>query len=122
MRAFHNVHQEEIVEDMGSRIPRIYATLDNKKYEFQSHMIEVEGMINDHAFNILIDSGASHSYIDPKMVESLHFPRNKHGKSWLVQMATRAKRKVTEMVKSCLMDMNGLSTMDRFEHLNFRFL
>jgi hypothetical protein len=73
-------------------------------------MIEVEGMINNQTITILIDSGASHSYIDPKMVESLHLPRNKHGKSWLVQLATRAKRKVNEMVKSCLLDMNGLST------------
>jgi predicted aspartyl protease len=84
--------------------------LDNKQAEYQSHMIEVEGMINNQTITILIDSGASHSYIDPKMVESLHFPRNKHGKSWLVQLATGAKRKVNEMVKSCLMDMNGLST------------
>ena len=76
------------MEDMGSIIPRIYASLDNKQVEFQSHMIEVEGMINNHAFTILIDSWAIHSYIDTKMVESLHLPRKKHGKSWLVQLAT----------------------------------
>jgi hypothetical protein len=44
------------------------------------------------------------------MVESFHLPRNKHEKSWVLQLAIGAKRKVTEMVKSCLMDMNGLST------------
>jgi hypothetical protein len=44
-------------------------------------MIEVEGMINNQTLAILIDSGASHSYIDPKMVESLQLPRSKHGKS-----------------------------------------
>jgi hypothetical protein len=49
VRFFHNVQQEEIVEDMRSRIPRIYAALDNKKDEFQSNMIEVECMINNHA-------------------------------------------------------------------------
>jgi hypothetical protein len=43
-------------------------------------MIEVEGMINNHAFTILIDLGASHSYIDPKLVERFLFPRSKHGK------------------------------------------
>jgi hypothetical protein len=75
-------------------------------------MIEVEGMINNQNIVILIDSRASHSYIDPKMVESFHFPRSKHGKSWLVQLATGAKRKVNEMVKSCLMDMNGLNTRE----------
>ena len=71
-RVVHNVQQVETVEDMGSRMPRIYAALDNKQAEFQSHMIEVEGMINNQPFTILIDSGASHSYIDPRMVESFH--------------------------------------------------
>jgi hypothetical protein len=84
MRFFHNVQQAETMEYMGSRIPRIYASLDNKQAEFQSHMIELEGMIYNHAFTILIDSRASHSYIDPKMVESLHFPRNNNRKYWLV--------------------------------------
>jgi predicted aspartyl protease len=110
VRVVHNVQQAETVEDMGNRIPRIYAALDNKQAEYQSHMIEVEGMINNHAFTILIDSGASHSYIDPRVVESLQLSRSKHEKSWLVQLATGTKRKVTKLVKSCPVDMNGLST------------
>jgi hypothetical protein len=69
---------------MGRNVPRIYAALVNKKANYQSHMIEVEGMIKNQTITILIDSGASHSYIDPTMVESFHFPRSKHGKSWLV--------------------------------------
>jgi hypothetical protein len=56
-------------------------------------MIEVEGVINNHAFTTLIDSGASHSYIDPKMVEIFHLPRRKHGKSWLVQLVTKDQKK-----------------------------
>jgi hypothetical protein len=75
-------------------------------------MIEVEGKINNQTIAILIVSGASHSYIDPKMVEILHFPRSKLGKSCLVQLATRAKRKNNEMGKACPMDMNGLSTRE----------
>jgi hypothetical protein len=112
VRDVHNFQQDEIMEDMGRRVPRIYAALNTKKAKFQSHMIEVEGMINNHAFTILIDSGASHSYIDPKVVERLHFPRSKHEKSWLVQLAIGAKRKVVELVKSCLVGMNGLSTRE----------
>jgi hypothetical protein len=73
-------------------------------------MIEVEGMINNHAFTILIDSGDIHSYIYPKVVEILKFPRRKNGKYWLVQLAIGAKRKIIEMVKSCPVDMNGIST------------
>jgi hypothetical protein len=100
---------------MGIHVPRIYVALENNQEEYQSHMIEVEGMINNQTISILIDLGASHSYIDPNMVESFHLPRIKHGKYWLVQLATRAKRKVNEMVKSCLMGMNGLGTR---EYLN----
>jgi predicted aspartyl protease len=81
--------------------------MDKKQDEFQSHMIEFEGMINNHTFTILIDSGASHSYIDPKVVESLQFPKIKHVKYWL---ATGAKRKVIELVKSCPVGMDGLNT------------
>jgi hypothetical protein len=40
-------------------------------------MIEVEGMINNHSFTILIDSGASHSYIDPKVVEMIAISKKK---------------------------------------------
>ena len=77
-RAIHNVQQAETVEDMGSRIPRIYAALNNKQAEYQSHMIEVKGMIKNQPFTILVDSGASHSYIDPKVVESLHLSISQH--------------------------------------------
>jgi hypothetical protein len=110
VRVVHNVQQVEIVEDMGKNLPRIYVALDNKQVEFQSHMIEVEGMINNQTIEILIYLGAIHIYIDPKMVERFNFLRSKHGKSWLVQLATRAKIKVSEMVNSFPMDMNGLRT------------
>ena len=65
-RIVHIVQQVETVEDMGRKVPGIYAGLDNKQAEYQSHMIEVEGMINNQTIAILIDLGASHSYIDPR--------------------------------------------------------
>jgi hypothetical protein len=95
---------------MGINVPRIYATLDNKKFEFQSHMIEVEGKINNQPIAILIDSRASHSYLDPNMVERFQLPRRNLEKYWLVQLAAGAKRKINEMVKTCPMEMNGLCT------------
>jgi hypothetical protein len=109
-RTVHNVQKVETLEDMDRNVPRIYASLEHNQEEYQSHMIDVEGMINNQTIVILIDSRASHSYIDPKMVESFHLPRSKHGKYWLVQLAKGAKIKINEMVKSCLMDMNGLNT------------
>jgi hypothetical protein len=68
VRIFHNVQQAKTMEDMDINVPKIYAAMDNKQAKFQSHMIEVEGMINNQIIAILIDSGASRSYIDPKMV------------------------------------------------------
>jgi hypothetical protein len=73
-------------------------------------MIEVEGKINNEPIAILIDSRASHSYINANIVEIFHLQRSKHKKSWLVQLATRAKRKINELVKDCPIDMNGLNT------------
>jgi predicted aspartyl protease len=67
-------------------------------------------MINNRPLIILIDLGASHSYVDPRVVESLCLSKRKHEKSWLVQLDTGTKRKVIELVKSCLVDMKGLST------------
>jgi len=42
----HSVQQAVKIEDMGRNVPRIYVALDNKKVDFQSHMIEVEGKSN----------------------------------------------------------------------------
>jgi hypothetical protein len=44
------------------------------------------------------------------VVESLLLSRSKHENSWLVQLATGTKRKVTELVKSYSVHMGGLST------------
>ena len=58
-------------------------------------------MINQTLVTILIDEGASLSYIEPTMVEKCKLPIEKFENSWLVQLATGAKRKVTCFVKEC---------------------
>ena len=75
VRSIHNVQQDKTMEDTCISVPKIYAALDNNKCEFQSHMIEVEGKINNQPISILIDSGASHSYLGPKMLEIFQLPR-----------------------------------------------
>ena len=69
-------------------MPRIYAALDNKQAKYQFPMIEVEGKIENHPIEILIDTRASHSYIKSNIVEISHLQRINHKKSWLVQLAT----------------------------------
>ena len=115
MKTFHSVKKEETIEDVGKIMPRIYAALDNRQAYYQSHMIEVEGKIDNHPIVILIDSEASHSYIDPKLVERFKFKKYKHENSWLVQLATRTKRIINELVKQFPVNMNGTNTK---EYLN----
>jgi hypothetical protein len=79
-----NIQETDMVDNVGRSMPMIYASLDNKQDEYQSHMIEVEGKIDNQPITILIDYGASHSYIDPNMVDRFKLKRCKHEKSWLV--------------------------------------
>jgi hypothetical protein len=56
MRIVHNLQEVDRVEDMGRSVPRIYVTLENKQENYQSHLIEVEGKIDNHSIVILNDS------------------------------------------------------------------
>ena len=54
-----------IVGELERTIPRINAALENRQVEYQTSMVEVEGMINQTPVTILIDLGFSLSYIAP---------------------------------------------------------
>ena len=73
-------------------------------------MVEVEGMLNHKPISILIDPGASLSYVSPSLVEKSKLPVEKFRKSWLVQLATGEKRKVINFVKDCTLFMNQFET------------
>ena len=73
-------------------------------------MVEVVGNIVEQSVSILIDPGSTHSYITPRVVEICAFKKVKHRKSWLVQLATGTKRKVSEVVEKFPLVMNGLVT------------
>jgi hypothetical protein len=94
MRIVHNIEEVDIVDDVGRSMPRICATLDNRQENYKSHIIEVEGNIDNQPIAILIDCGPSHSYIDSKIVERFKLKICKHEKSRLVLLATRTNRKI----------------------------
>ena len=73
-------------------------------------MVEVAGNIVEQSVSILIDPISTHSYITPRVVDIYAFRKVKHRKSWLVQLATGTKRKVSEVVDKCPLVMNGLAT------------
>lgn len=61
-------------------------------------MVEIEGKINNTQISVLIDPGATLSYITPGVVESNKLKRMKHTKSWLVQLEIGTKRKVVDFI------------------------
>ena len=73
-------------------------------------MIEVEGKLDNELIAILIDYGASHSYINSNIIERFHLKKIKHKKCWLVQLSIGAKRNTNELVKYFPIDMHGINT------------
>ena len=97
------------VGDLARTMPRINAALENQQANYQTSMVEVEGKINQTPISILIDPRANLSYISPNLVEKCKLHVQKFVSSWLVQLATSARRKVTSFVENCAV------TMDQFE-------
>ena len=99
-RPTYNVQEAETVGQVARAVPRIYAALQ------QSAVVEVVGKIVEQSISILIDPGSTHSYITPRVVDICAFKKVKHRKSWLLQLATGTKRKVSELVEKCPLVMN----------------
>ena len=61
-------------------------------------MVEVEGKINQIPIYILIDLGAILRYSSPNFIEKCKLSVEKFARSWLVQLAAGAKRKVISFI------------------------
>jgi hypothetical protein len=109
-RRVYNIQDATTFNDVARSMPQIYAALDNRQYYHQASMVGMEGMISNHLVSILIDPGSNLSYFSPQTVEKCNFQQVRHVKSWLVQLATGTKRKVTEVIPACQFIMNGLPT------------
>jgi hypothetical protein len=115
-RRVYNIQEVTTVNDVARSMPQIYATLDNRQLTTKPSVVEVEGMISNHLVSILIDPGSNLSYVSPKTIEKCKLQQVKHVKSWLVQLATGTKRKVTEVIPACQFIMNGLPTQANPKH------
>jgi len=91
-------------------MPTISAALENRQADHQTAMVEIEGMVNEKPVSILIDPGASLSYISPSIVEKNKLALQKFDKPWLVQLATGTKRKVMHYVENCKVLLKNLET------------
>ena len=69
IKNIHTVQEEEIIGDVANEMHRINAALENRPADHQTSMEEVKGIIQNFSISILIDPGASLSYISPSIVE-----------------------------------------------------
>ena len=67
-------------------------------------------MLNHKPICFLIDPWDILSYVSPILVDKSKLLVEKFAKSWLVQLATRVKRKVTDFMKNCTLFMNQFET------------
>ena len=89
----HTIQEEATIGEVANEMPKINAALKNRQVDHQTSMVEIEGMIKNRPISILIDPGASLSYVSPSIIERCNLHLKKFEKSWLVQLATGTKRK-----------------------------
>eukprot|EP00253_Pinus_taeda_P026609 PITA_26609 len=92
------IHEASIVGEVGRSVPRINVALEDRQAEYQPTMVEFEGKIPNLTISVLIDPGATLSYVNPKVVERCNLQSVKFKDPWLVQLATGAKRRVTAKI------------------------
>ena len=80
-------------------------------------MVKVEGKSCEKPIYILIELGASLSYLSPSIVDCCTLERKKHHKSWFVQLAMSTKRRITSIVPCCLLNMKGMETRTKLNIL-----
>ena len=83
----HTIHEEETVGDVANEMPKINEALENRQEDHHTSMVEVKGIIQNQSISILIDPGASLSYISPRIVEKCILSLKKFEKSWLFRLA-----------------------------------
>ena len=80
----HTIQEQETVGDVANKMHKINSALENRQADHQNSMVEVQGMIQNVSVSILIDLGASLSYISPSIVEKCKLSLKKFKKSWVV--------------------------------------
>eukprot|EP00253_Pinus_taeda_P016846 PITA_16846 len=101
------IHEASTVGEVGRSLPRINAALEDRQAEYQPTMVEFEGNISNLTVSVLIDPGATLSYVSPKVVERCKLQPTKFKSPWLVQLATGAKRRVVSQIKDCSFTIAG---------------
>ena len=74
-KVVHNLLEASIVGEVGRSFHQINAALENRQASHQYGIVEIEGTIYNQNLDILIDQGATLSYITPKVAENCQLAR-----------------------------------------------
>ena len=107
MDQISQIHEASTVGDVARSVPRINAALEDRQAEYQPTMVEFEGKISNFSIAVLIDPGATLSYISPRIVEQCKLQSEKFRNPWLVQLATGAKRRVLAKINNFSLTVAG---------------
>jgi hypothetical protein len=93
MTMVHNLEEASIVGYVGLILQKINAVVDGRQDDHQSTVVEAEGKVNYNHISVLIDLGASLSYVSPGVVDTNKLKKVKHKKYSLVQLEIGTQKK-----------------------------
>jgi hypothetical protein len=92
------------VGDMG-KAHRIHAAVNNYQAEHQSTVLEMTGTIADQTLSILIDPGATESFISSAVLKRIKVKAVEQDEFIFIEMASGAKQKVGGKVTGCALNL-----------------
>jgi hypothetical protein len=97
------------VGDMG-KAHRIHAVVNNRQAEHQSTVLETTGTVADQTLSILIDPGATESFISGAALKRIKVKAVEQDEFSFVEMASGAKQKVGGKVTGCALNLGEFVT------------
>jgi hypothetical protein len=95
--------------DLG-KAHRIHAVVNNLQEENQSTVFETSGTVADQTLSILIDPGATESFISGATLKRIKVKVVEHDEFIFVEMASGAKQKVGGKVMGCTLNLREFVT------------
>jgi hypothetical protein len=95
--------------DLG-KAHQIHAVVNNRQEEHQSTVLETSGTIADQTLSILIDPGATESFISGAVLKRIKVKAVEQDEFSFVEMASGAKQKVGGKVTGCSLNLGEFVT------------
>jgi hypothetical protein len=96
---------------MGTTIGQhqIHAAINHHQDEHQATMVEFVGMIKNIHLSMLIDYGATNSFISPSSLVRCGLETHDQNDFRMVEMASGVKKSIGPLVKNCIIKIGVVS-------------